>query len=277
MEMKSKIDEKQTELMRPDSKIGILGTEDAEGYPHLTFISSLQGLGEEQISFGSFSRGESKSNLWERPDAAFLILTAEMEWLKGNARYTHTENTGTVFEEYNNKPLFRYNTYFGFAKVYVMDLIRISGIEKLPMPKIIAGAILTRIFSIFAAKNEHKILRDTGKALIAKLDGLKFISWHGEDGLLEIEPIIQAGPAGTDRVAFFRLPYGDVTKRIPNGAKAAILCLNLQMQSVLVKGIYQKSGCLSLLNIERVYNSMPPKMEYIYPRADKPLVITDFR
>ena len=36
------------------------------------------------------------------------------------------------------------------------------------------------------------------------------------------------------------------------------------MESVLVKGIYHKG----ILDIERVYNSMPPKMEYVYPRSE---------
>jgi hypothetical protein len=36
------------------------------------------------------------------------------------------------------------------------------------------------------------------------------------------------------------------------------------MESVLVKGLY--SG--GVLEIERVYNSMPPKMEYVYPRSE---------
>jgi hypothetical protein len=36
------------------------------------------------------------------------------------------------------------------------------------------------------------------------------------------------------------------------------------MESVLVKGRYTKG----VLDIERVYNSMPPKMEYVYPRSE---------
>jgi len=36
------------------------------------------------------------------------------------------------------------------------------------------------------------------------------------------------------------------------------------MESVLVKGVYRKG----VLEVERVYNSMPPKMEYVYPRSE---------
>jgi hypothetical protein len=108
------------------------------------------------------------------------------------------------------------------------------------------------------------------------LDGLKFISWYGEDGQLEIEPIIQAGPAGTDRIAFFGTPYGSELKRIPKGAKAAIFCANMELQSVLVQGVFGKTACVYTLDIEKVYNSMPPKMQYIYPKIEKPVTVTEF-
>jgi hypothetical protein len=276
MNMKNKIDETAAALMKPDSKIGILATADEAGYPHLTLISSLQAFGEDQITFGKFCVGLSKGHLEKRPDAAFLALTPDMQWLKGNAKFTHTENTGLVFEEYNNKPLFRYNTYFGFDHIYFLDLIRISEVSKLPMSKIVLGAILSRVCSVFLAKKDKQILTRIGKGLFAKLDGLKFISWYGEDGQLEIEPIIQAGPAGTDRIAFFGTPYGSELKRIPKGAKTAIFCTNMELHSVLVKGIFGKAGCVYTLDIEKVYNSMPPQMQYIYPRAAAPAAVTEF-
>jgi hypothetical protein len=89
-------------------------------------------------------------------------------------------------------------------------------------------------------------------------------------------PIIQAGAAGSDRVVFSGIPYGSELT-IPQGAKTAILCLNLQMQSVLAEGVCRKQGAIHVLEIERVYNSMPPKMEYIYPRVDRPVAVTVFR
>jgi hypothetical protein len=271
------IDEKAADLMRPDSKIGVLVTEDDAGYPHMTFISSIQSLDTDKITFGKFSVGISKENLEKRPDAAFLVLTADMQWLKGNASYTHNKNTGSEFDDYNNKPLFRYNTYFGFDHVYYLNLKNISGISKLSMPKIVTGAILSRLLGAFAAKSKDHILRITGKKLFAQLDGLKFISWKLSDGTYDIIPIIQAGPAGTDRISFSHIPYGKEIARIPKGAKVAIFCVNMSMQSVLTKGIYLGSKCgTGVMDIEYVYNSMPPKMEYIYPRAARPEAVIDF-
>jgi hypothetical protein len=271
------IDEKTAKLMKPDSKIGILVTEDDAGYPHMTFISSIQSLDTDKITFGKFSVGVSKDNLEKRPDVAFLVLTADMQWVRGNATYTHNENTGPEFDEYNNKPLFRYNTYFGFDHVYYLNLRQISPVFKLAMPKIVTGAILSRLLGAFVSKSDKHILRHTGKQLFAQLDGLKFISWKLPDGTYDILPVIQAGPAGTDRISFSHIPYGSEIKQIPKDAKTAIFCVNMQMQSVLTKGIYRGNKCgVGVMDIEYVYNSMPPKMEYIYPRNARIEAISEF-
>ena len=272
--MNKTIDQAAREMMRQDSKVGILATLDEEGYPHMTFLSSLQGLGESGMTFGSFCEGLSKKFIKKRPDAGFLVLSPDMRWLRGNARYTHTETTGAVFDEYNNKPLFRYNCYFGFHTIYFMDLMGISKMHKLPMGKIVPAAIATRMRAPFAGKSGNHALRPVGKALFGQLDGLKFLCKTPEEGgMLRIMPIIQAAPAGTDRIVFTGGPYKEDVKAVRPGDKAAVLCLNLQMQSVLVKGTMLKTG---LLEIERVYNSMPIKSRYIYPMEQRPQPVTEF-
>jgi len=55
------------------------------------------------------------------------------------------------------------------------------------------------------------------------------------------------------------------------------MALNLDMQSVLVKGAYAgKKGGAHVVDIERVYNPMPPASKYIYPRAARPEAVTEF-
>ena len=88
--------------------------------------------------------------------------------------------------------------------------------------------------------------------------------YYDKKGDAQILPVVQATSAGSDRIALAGIPFGKALRQIPDGAKASILCLNLKMESVLVKGIYHKG----ILDIERVYNSMPPKMEYVYPRSE---------
>jgi len=260
------------ELLKQDSKIGILATTDGFGCPHLSFISSLQGYGGSQITFGRFCEGLSKQFVEERQDAAFLALSADMRWLRGSMRYTHYEQTGEVFDAYNDKPLFRYNAYLGFNRVYFFDLISIEEIRKLPMAQILLGAVISRAEALFLSSNKKNALTHTGRTLFSEIASLKFLCWCENGVLSDIVPIVQAAPAGSDRIVFSAIPYGEDFLHAPKGAKAAVLCLNTQMQSVLVKGIMSKS----VLSIERVYNSMPPKNMYIYPREEKPKAIRAF-
>ena len=260
----NRINDAAIRMMDCDSKIGVLATEDENGYPHLSFISSIQAFGDQALTFGQFSAGLSKRFIMDRPRVGFLALSADKRFLTGNATYTHSANTGKEFDLYNNKPLFRYNSYMGFYRIFYLNLDRISPIKPLPMVSIGIGAILSRVKALFVKKNEKKALPIVGQRLFSQLDSLKFLCYFDEAGNAVLLPVVQATSAGSDRIAFSSMPYKAALSRIPDGAKAAILCLNLNMESVLVKGRYHKG----ILEIEQVYNSMPPKMEYIYPRSE---------
>lgn len=273
--MTTKITPEAAALLALDSKIALVATKDDEGCPHITFLSSLQGLGEDKLTFGQFMVGLSKQFLPERPDCAFLALSADMNWLRGRARFSHKATTGPEFDMYNNKPLFRYNTYFGIHTVWYLDLVEIEPLQKLPMPKIVAGALLSRAAALPSAKSETGALSLVSRKLFGAIAGLKFIAYE-KDGL-RIVPVIQATHAGTDRIAFAGVPFGALLKEIPAGAKVAMLALNLDMQSVLAKGTFMgKRGGAYVVEVERVYNSMPPAIGYVYPRANRPEPVTEF-
>ena len=260
-----RIDDASVQMMDCDSKVGVLATEDESGYPHLSFISSIQALDDQSLTFGQFSAGLSKRFIMDRPRVGFLVLSADKRFLSGNATYTHSANTGKEYDLYNNKPLFRYNSYMGFYRVFYLNLDRISPLKPLPMGAIVLGAILSRLKAAFVRKSEKKALPLVGQTLFSQLDSLKFLCYYDEKNEARLLPVVQATSAGSDRIAFCPVPFGNALKKIPDGAKASILCLNLKMESVLVKGRYTKG----ILEIERVYNSMPPKMEYVYPRSEK--------
>lgn len=261
----NRIDTASIQMMDCDSKVGVLATADESGYPHLSFISSIQALGEHALTFGQFSAGLSKRFIIDRPRVGFLVLSADNRYLSGNAVYTHSANTGKEYDLYNNKPLFRYNSYMGFYRVFYLNLERISALNPLPMGAIVLGAILSRGKALFVRKSEKKALPRVAQQLFAQLDSLKFLCYYGEDNEAQMLPVVQATSAGSDRIAICGMPFGKALNKIPDGAKASILCLNLKMESVLVKGRYSRG----VLEIERVYNSMPPKMEYVYPRSER--------
>lgn len=250
--------------MSADGKIGLIATVDDEGEPHITFMSSLQPLGEEQLTCGQFCEGASKRFFVERPKIGWLIFTAQMEWWTGTADYTHTETTGPEFDMYNNKPLFRYNTYFGIGKVPYYNLKTLSPRGKLKMPVLIGGALASKTASLFKRANHKGALNGVAKSMFDNIGGLKFLCHIDADGYPVITPAIQATSAGKDRIVFAGFPFGEGIRAIPEGAKTAALALSLKMESVLVKGVYHK-GAAGRIDIERVYNSMPPFPGYIYP------------
>jgi len=264
-------------MLARDAKVALLGTVDDDGYPHLTFISSLQGLGDDKLTFGQFSTGISKDSLLRWPDCAFLALTRDLKWLRGTARYTHTAKTGPEFDAYNNKPIFRYNSYFGFNTIWYLDLLSISLVMKLPIQQIPTGAILSRIAMPAAARSERQALSPYGRLLFSELVGPKFICFEKAEGGLAIVPVFQARAAGTDRLVISGRPFGEDLKELPQGARVGVMALNMNMQSVLVKGTFTSTARgARIIEIDRVYNSMPPQAGYIYPRADRPAAVTEF-
>lgn len=255
--------------MTTDSKIGLVATVDEQGAPHISFLSSLQPLGTEQLTVGQFCEGLSKKHMAQRREIGFLIFLSTMETWRGRAVYENSASSGPEYEIYNQKPMFRYNAYFGIGLVHYFKLLDISAREKLSKGQIIAGALKTRLILPLASSSEQRVLNEISRAMFSEIDGLKFIAYLDEEGFPCLVPVIQAANAGLDRVVFALNPYREELLKIPDGSAVAVFFVNLKMESVLVKGIYNRKkyaglpyGCVDL---ERVYNSMPPQPRYIYP------------
>jgi len=253
-----------------DNKIGLLAMMGEDGYPHVVFINTLMALNEKTLAWGQFIQGVSKRLLPKQKKAAFLAVTQDMDVIRGKAVYNHEETSGDVFERFNMKPLFRYNSYFGIEKAHLMDLKYILEMEKLKMAEIVSGALASRLAAAGVKSSNDAMNRKT-RSLFAQLDGLKFVSYQDDDGFPWIVPCIQAAPVGNGSIVFSMRPYGKELERIPKDARVSVYFANMQLQNVMVKGIFRgverhcgvKSG---VVDIEMVYNPMPPASGYIYPR-----------
>ncbi len=273
------INDEDREVLFRDSKIGLLSTIDDEGMPHITFISSIQPLGSDSLTAGQFCAGLSKKFFRERKNVGFLIFSPAMEIWRGRAVYEQTLCSGPEYELYNKKPMFRYNSYFGFGSIHYFNLFGITAKKKLTMGQIVGGAFKTRLLQPLHSSSEKEILNDTSKEMFGQIDGLKFISYLDREGFPDIIPVIQAANAGRDRIVFSMSPYGKELAGIPDQADVAVFFVNLKMESVLIKGGYSKiKGILpcGLVEIKRVYNSMPPQPQYIYPHHNQHQKVIDF-
>jgi len=258
----------------PSEKIGLVASKTPEGLPHISLITSIQAAGPSTVTLGEFCRGFSKQNLRERPEAGFCIMTLDKKMWRGKAKWTHLKTEGPEYEVYNSQPMFRYNTYFGINTVHYLDLIEAEFNGPLPVGKIALAAISSKIAKTFRSSGgAHKALKPFGIELFNRLDSLKFLSYVGEDGYPVIIPVIQAQANGAGRIVFSGGPFADEIAKIPTGTDVAVFCVALTMEDILVRGKisapqFSVPVKLRTVEIEMVYNPMPPNQRVIYPESE---------
>jgi hypothetical protein len=265
----SETDLKQFE---PEAKIGLIATINQEGLPHITLITALQAKTPDKLIWGQFSEGQSKQNVKTNPKTGFLIMTLDRSLWRGKALWTHQTTHGEDYEMFNNKPMFRYNAYFGIHTVHYMDLMETYGRESLPLLQIGLGSILTKAAKS-ATKQEsrtERILKPWAESLFNRLGTIKVLSYVGDDGFPVIIPLIQCQAADSTRLAFSPIAYREELGALRKGLSIALFGLTMEMENVLVRGVFSGFGrywgiTLGCVEIVWVYNSMPPKSGQIYP------------
>jgi hypothetical protein len=261
----------EMETIASPLKIGVLATVNSDGQPHLSLISTLQACGMRKMVWGQFTEGLSKQYICQNPRAGFLIMSLDKDIWRGKASFTHSATSGPEFDMYNDIPMFRYNAYFGIHTVYYMDLVEHTGRQALKMNAVVRAAMETMLVrTLSRGRGQKPAMNAWTQAFLNKLDHLKFLAYVGADGYPVVLPVIQAQAAGTGRIVYSVSAYRDELAGIPCGASVALFAMSLKMQDVLVRGIYRgvrRVGLLSLgiLDVDWVYNSMPPKPEQIYP------------
>jgi hypothetical protein len=279
LETKTSFSKQDREAFEPAEKIGIVASINPEGLPHITLITSLRANGPDRITLGEFCKGLSKQYIQQNPEIAFLVLTLDKKIWRGKARWTHLRREGPEYESYNQIPMFRYNTYFGINTVHYLDLIETTEKQDLPISKIIPAALITKIAK-GAAKTGGRdlILTPFAQDLFNQLDALKFISFVGSDGFPVLIPLIQCQAADSRRLVFSPYAFAQELEAIPVGEIVAVFGITMKMEDVLIRGTflgYERHRLLNVgtIDIEWVYNSMPPAHRQIYPEVElKPVV-----
>lgn len=274
--MKKIFNNEDIKAFEPENKIGILATVNSEGLPHLTLITTMQAKTQKQLFWGQFVEGQSKKNIQKNHRAGFLIMTPDRKLWRGKADWTHFEKEGKDYEHFNNLAMWRYNAYFGIHTIHYMDLIETTQKQALPLGKIIYSSMLTK----FSKKSAHKkkmnrddiIMNQWTQALFNRIDSLKYLSYVDEDGYPVIIPVLQCQAADTERLVFHLGAYKRELSKIKPDKNVAIFGLTLSMEDVLVRGTFkgvQRSRGISIgaVDVNWVYNSMPPIPGQIYPEV----------
>jgi len=163
--------------------------------------------------------------------------------------------------------------------VHYLDLTETTPGAPLPLASIIPSTLLTKIAKGGAAcDRKERVLSFFGEALFNRLDSLSFLSFIGRDGFPVIIPVIQCQAADTSRLAFHPGAFAAELHLLEPGMTVSVFGLTMQMEDVLVRGVFNgyhryRGIRLGTLDINWVYNSMPPNHGQIYPQVPLEAVV----
>ncbi len=257
----------------PNEKVALVATVNPDGLPHVSLLTSLQAIGPRQMVMGEFSRGLSKEFMQKNNNVGFLIMTLDRRLCRGTARWTHLMKEGPEYQMMNEKPMFRYNTYFGVNTVHYFDLVETSVRDGLPMGTIGLAALKTSLARGGARRKISQILKPFALSIVDRIDSLKFLSFIDSGGFPRLIPLIQCRAADSGRLAFSMAPYSDELAAIPKGSTVAVFAMTMKMEDILMRGVYNgtrryRGIRLGTVDITWAYNSMPPVHGQIYPETE---------
>ena len=281
LSFRKEFDENNQKAFGNGKKTGLLCTVAPDGYPHISLISSISVKNKKTLMWGQFSQGLSKEYIKDNAKTGFLVVSPDRFWWTGKALYTGSTVKGEDFNSFIESPLFCSNSSDGFGTVHYEDLFDVSAGEKLPSFKISFGFFLSGRIKNSVQKNVAflKPAHEQGDSKIEKMPpygiklactpkSLKFAAYIDTNGYPRIYPCMQGLAADANRMVFSSVPYGDLLKQIPQGAKTAVFLANQEQENLLLQGRWfntVKGDRLknSLLEIDKVYNSMLPASGYI--------------
>jgi hypothetical protein len=259
--------------LEPTEKVALVATVNPEGLPHVSLITSLQPLTPTRLVLGEFSRGLSKEYMQKNNSVGFLMMTLDRRLWRGTARWTHLMKEGPEYQMMNDKPMFRYNTYFGINTVHYFDLVETTGPAGLPLGAIALAALKTKFARGGARRKIGQVLKPFALSIVNRMDSLKFISYIDRQGFPVIIPVIQCLAADSGRLAFAASPYGEELAAIPKGSAVAVFAMTMKMEDILMRGTYNgirkfRGILMGTVDITWAYNSMPPVHGQIYPETE---------
>ncbi|MDP3176261.1 MAG: hypothetical protein Q8M76_00065, partial [Spirochaetaceae bacterium] len=125
-----------------------------------------------------------------------------------------------------------------------------------------------------------EVMPPSAIAILDRLASLSFLCAIDGEGYPRIVPVIQARSSGRSRIVFTPGPWRNELLALPDGARAAVLTMNLGMESFLSRGSLRRpsgrngdgrngdgrnvDGLLGI-DLDWLYNSAPPVHGQVYP------------
>ncbi|MHA1727347.1 MAG: hypothetical protein ACTSWY_01285 [Promethearchaeota archaeon] len=279
--------ENDVKFTQTDIMLKMISTIDERGWPHITIITSNHATAKDEIIWGAFTEGLSKKNVIRNPKQGILYMTADMpfKFLQVKADFDFTSKEGEDLEYFNKTDLMRYFTYVRVHTAYYNKVIAARSVRDLPLIGIISGIIKDLIGKGGLKTDlEEKRLNPLGYKLFTAPIAVRAIAYiDPADGYPVIIPCIPLEAADHNRLVFPLSSLKQDLLQIPENSKVSVHCMNFDFANQVVKGTFtgihkSRSIKFGVIEIEEVYNSVPPLVGFCYPpekRYHRPKV-TDF-
>ncbi|NHJ04245.1 MAG: hypothetical protein EAX90_05445 [Candidatus Heimdallarchaeota archaeon] len=277
----SELSNKEVEFTFPEIMAKMIATIDKNDYPHITMISSNKAINKNIVKWGQFTEGLSKKNILENPKQGILFMTAEMpfKFLQIKVDYDYYSTEAEDAADFNQIDLMRYNVYMRIHKTYYNKIKAARKIRNISLLGIVKG-IIVNLFGKrkFKTGKIEKRLPDFGMKLFNGPIFPKFIAYlDPQDGYPIVIPCFQARAIEHKKIIIPFSQFKNDLEQIPENAKVAIFVMDFELETMMIKGIYKgKEKRCGVIEIDQVYNTMPPKPGYIYPELDMRKKVTEF-
>ncbi len=275
-EWTDRLSEEQIAFTTPEIMVKLIGTVQPDGYPHITLITSNVAEDATTIKWGQFTQGRSKRYVRSNPKQGILYMTAQrpFRFLQLKADWQRCSKEGADAAEFNQQQLFRYNTYMRIATVYFNRVVAAGPIRTIGIGGLLKGA-LTNFFARGGLRKSDgdERLPPFGDELFSSAFTPKFVAHIDADGYPIILPIFQARSIDRKRIVYPYTQFGADLASIQPGTTLAFFAMNTELMSILVMGTMREARRsrgvkYGIVEIEQVYNSMPPLPGQIYPTLD---------
>ena len=273
-----------------DLEVGLklLATIDPRGWPHITMISFNRAKTPEQVVWGEFTIGTSKRNVLQNPKQGAFYMNAVMpfKFLQSKITFDHRVKGGEDCEYFSRGQMLRYNTYMNVEKAYYNSVKSATPVMDLNILPIAKGLIL----NLFAKRkannpNAEEKLPLLGYDLYNNPFNPKYISFiDPEDGYPLIIPCFQLRAPDRSKLIFPYSQFKEDLEKLKEGAHVstfAVIADEIELINLVIQGTFsgsKKFGGVKcgIIEIDEVYNSMPPLAGVIYPKLKTRPKVTNF-
>ncbi|MHA1270908.1 MAG: hypothetical protein ACTSPY_14030 [Candidatus Helarchaeota archaeon] len=272
---KSSLSEEAFNLTQIEYAAKLISTIDNRGWPHITFIVSNCAKTPTQIIWGQFTEGTSKENVRKNKKQGVFIMTPESpyKFIQAKIELENIKKEGEDVEYFSRMNFYRYNCYLNVHTVYYNKIIATTQVRNLSIGGIIKGMLVNIIGKGATKSKDHEIkLPKLGYNLFNGAIYPKFISYiDPSDGYPIIIPCFQMRAPDRSKLVFTLSQFKYDLQSIPENVNVAAYAMNFEPIMIHVNGIFtgfQKFRGIKygIIEIEEVYNPMPPLAGVIYPK-----------